>query len=63
MALDEVLDRYSVDLGVQTDLRYCWAYIEGTFAFETTVVEASAQGFQGDQAALALGFEVGVLDG
>ncbi|MNM95024.1 hypothetical protein D3C81_1074490 [compost metagenome] len=62
LALDEVLDRHPVDLGGEADLRHRRANIQGALAFEVAVIQAAAQGFQGDQAALALGFQVGVLD-
>ncbi|MNJ30158.1 hypothetical protein D3C77_247540 [compost metagenome] len=61
-ALDEVLDRYPVDAGVEADLRHCRTHVEGALAFEVAVVQATAQGFQSDQATLALGLEVGVCD-
>ncbi|MNP42486.1 hypothetical protein D3C76_1362570 [compost metagenome] len=58
-----MLDRHPVDLGVDADLRHRRAYIEGALGFEAAVVQAATQGFQGHQAALAFGLELGVSDG
>ncbi|MNN29647.1 hypothetical protein D3C81_1432590 [compost metagenome] len=57
-----MLHRHAVDLGIDADLRHGRAYIYGALGFKAAVVEATAQGLQGDQAALAVRLQLRVAD-